>query len=360
MNRKKQLNISSDLTFMVLFVTVTAPIIAFFSYYFNLPFIEGKGAAPAVASDAIHYYNFVNKYNNLEIFKFSSPETFGLKFPAHLYMLLDYNLINVLLCNVVLYYFIIYKFLKKTDNKLIFVLLHMSFLYLFGSFTPPNKEIGTVLSLLYFSYFIMFGGSWYLVLSLAISFTARLECMVFIGMASIYFKMFEYIDFKLRKPLHISAILSMVLVLSIVFGQYKATRRMEFEGAALISPLGGYTAVTELSYRGFLFFTFPFHMLWNLLGNLPHPQQTLRSLNNTLMYFSQFMHLILFIGCTIYRKVRITEIGVLFFFYVLAFSLSPTVIHRYVLPGYILLILIFCFDEDNLNGFSKFKIHKYK
>lgn len=326
--------------------------------FFNLEFIlNGNDDKAALCLDSGGYYQYFIK--NLDEFTLSkilrfetlivlNPALTSFRFSNHLFALVGGNLYLLYFLHFFLYLFIIRKFYIHFQKQEVLLYCFALYPYVYTSFSPANKEITSILSIMYFSYFILTKNYWYLFPSLILSFSSRIELMIFLCLfTGLLIIGNQFKSEKFKRYFYYSIVICSIFGLNILINYYKANRIEELEKVKAIANFGFYPYLAEKTYNGWFFLTFPFHILMNFFGNLHVVKYHFSILNPFFTYLSEVYLLILSGMLFLKKKIQFnSELLILFLMYSLVFSITPTVVHRYIIPMYPLIIIFYVSWED--------------
>lgn len=362
----------------------------YFYFYHNLPFINcenalcNNGLKNAVVADSFRYvyelYDFYKNYSFFEAIEESRLLTFfQSSYPAPNNTVLLMYYMNKLNGSINLFFFIniiIYSVLmilvsNEIKNKNLFLICMSLNLYIFGTFSLPNKEIFGYLAILSFVGFMVSNKFYFLLFSLVLSLLSRIILTYFIFCAYLYIHLFEYFkilvfycltllenkyNFKNITPklsnlylcYSLTGLLLLLYVVNIIYFKIDGSEYI-LKSFNINSEFSLNIYLNELSKKGLSFITIWIKILENLFGGLIS-NEALISTENRLNKYSEYLHftLVILIMISFFKNFKFFFnnrsficISFIYLYFLIIFSMQSFIMHRYIIGGFPLLVYIF-------------------
>lgn len=313
-------------------------ILALIGFHYHTDFYEGD-ALNFIVADSKFYFELSGRVEGLEDILYLSRNKGNLFGPVFYFDFvmqgnrIAYFLFNAIFCIHAfksLYKCIEKNKIKNTTLVVFFILLNPVLLF---SFSGPNKEITAVLSVMYFSCFILKSGFAFLFFAIVFAVFTRLEMVGYLIVMSVLLML----DYR-HRALYLIGIL---LGLSFIIWVSDYTHIEKLEETARQGSLGVVRAFARASSEGLYFLIFIPKLLINLYGNLVVLNPLKIEGNSINLYISQL--LFLFLSFVVIKKKRFVlqnDLVFAFIVYCLVFCVPSFIQHRYFFPLYPLFVLI--------------------
>lgn len=392
---------------VVLHLIFVTTITLYFYVFHNIPFLNceseicNEGLKNAAVADSYRYvtelYNTYIDHNLVEIIVESRIFLFlqgSTTMPNNNVFLVYYlsklgnNLHIYYFLNLIIYYFLIIQITKYLNQKqtLYFILFLTLNIYIFGSFSIPNKEIFGYLAILSLVGYLSSKKIYFLIFALIFSLLSRIVLTYFLLCIAFYlnsFYVFKYIMVKYFEKyignlndeisnLKTYYLYSLIGLAILLFFSHVIYVRVNGSSYILYSfnkenVFSLNIFLHELSLKGFSFITIWIKILENLFGGV-FSSEPLLSTENYLNRYSEYIHLcLLSLFVFLFFKKRYAlinenifiKVTFVYTYFLLIFSMQSFIMHRYVAYSYPLLVyilvILIVFNKENY-----FKSHNDK
>jgi hypothetical protein len=305
-------------------------------------------------ADAVIYVEIVDRFDDYKTLIGLTHSSIG---PTLILLLTENNNLTVFFFNIsllILIFIVVFKSYKDKINKLKFTLLFLINPLLLGSLLTVNKEIIGLLSVAILACYLKTNNKFYFILSLILSFITRWQCFF-------VFILFYLINSRFN-PLRnerFKFIILFCIILSAIFPMLSSILSNEIysideQGDKLFGILEFFYLLQD-NYL-YILAVIP-KMLSNLFGNIFRIFTIITNPDNidfTDVYNKVFIlgHQLVMFFMVIYFMIK-KKLGFksdLFYFaifYLIIFSLSPSIQYRYMYPLYVLFCIILSLKPIN-------------
>lgn len=383
----------------MIFVTTTT---LYFYIFHNLPFLNCEseickyGLKNAVVADSYRYvkelYDLYSNYNFFDTILESRVLLFfqgSYTMPNNNVFLVYYlsklsNNLNIFyFVNLIIYSFLLFQITSHMNKKqaLYFILFLTINIYIFGSFSLPNKEIFGYFAILSLVGYLLTKKLYFLIISIIISLFSRIVLTYFLFCIAFYINFFSIFKFFLvknfsnlignleTKKLEINAYIFysltglglLLYVSNIIYIKvhgssyilYSFNNENEFSLNIFLH---------ELSINGLSYITIWIKILENLFAGVLSSEPLL-STENYLNRYSEYIHLFLlsilvfFVFKNRYSlryKKFFLSVAFIYLYFLIIFSMQSFIMHRYVAYSYPILIylLVILICDNNKSNFK--------
>ena len=267
--------------------------------------------------------------------------------PAFLLLLLQNNPIFVFCFNVLVLYASLFSLLKyyASDDKCKIFFLTLINPFIFYLIPAINKEITSLASILFLATYIVSHRKKHVLLSLLFAFLARYQ-LVLIIVSFLFLK--QVVSYRKR----LIAIISYVCILSILVPRFDLLPETDIvKELQTASSTGLVPLLNDMAEKHYLFFlVFIPKILFNFYGNIY--EASLEAFVSPYLYSSLLFLIITFLTFLKKHYRLQNDLYLLLLLYVIPMSVTPFIHHRYFLPIYPLLVILYVQRRKDLKGVS--------
>ena len=296
--------------------------------------------------DATTYYKYAETVRTdgtqilLDIFK---ARVFNLLPPILLLLLLQNNPIFVFCFNILILYISLFSLLKyyaaDVQHKIFFLTLLNPFI--FYCIMAINKEITSIASILFLAAYIVSNRKKYIFLSLLFAFFARFHLLIIVFV----FLLVKHMINNRKRLIVLLGYIGGLTILVPWLGLFTNIVKKLYSS----SNTGIMVVLNELSEEYYLFFlVFIPKILANFFGDLF--KITSKSLSDPIVYSELLFLFIVFLSILKRKYYLQSDSYFLMLLYVILMRISPIVHHRYFLPIYPLLVIIYTQKRLEMKG----------
>ncbi len=296
--------------------------------------------------DANTYYQYAETVKTdgtqilVDIF---NARVFNLLPPIFLLLLLQNNFLFVFCFNVLVLYLSLFSMLKycKPDDQLRIFFLTIINPFIFYCLMAINKEMTSIASILFLAAYIVSNRKKYVFFSLLCAFFARFPLVIIV----LVFLIFKHMINKRKRLILLLGYIGVLTILVPRLGLFTDIIKKLYEK----SSTGIVFFMNEMAENYYLFFlVFIPKILANFFAQLS--KTTFESFSSPIVY-SELLFLVIIFLSILKKKYRLqNDYYLLFLLYVILISISPIVHHRYFLPIYPLLVIIYVQRRTKMKG----------
>lgn len=304
---------------------------------------EGVGLWDALT---YHQYGEMAKAGGTEfILDLFAARAINLLPPTFLLLLLQNNPLFVFYFNILILFASLFSLLKyyTFDDKCKIFFLTLINPFIFYCIPAINKEITSLASILFLATYIVSDRKKYVLLSLLFAFFARYQ----LGLIIVSFLFLKHVV-SYRKRL--IAIIGYICVLSILVPHFDLPTDIVNE-LQTASSTGIVPFLNDMAGKHYLFFlVFIPKILLSFFGEIYKASS--ESFSSPVLYSSVLFVIITFLTF-LKKKYRLqNDFFLLLLLYVIPMSITPFIHHRYFLPIYPLLVILYVQRRKDLKGVS--------